>query len=78
MSKAKKCSCKWKKPLILLLVLAVLAFIGWLVYYFFYAPDPDELDGSLFARDKAAKPETAPEEPADETGANAGDAEAET
>ena len=62
MRKTKKC-CKLKRTLIVCLVLAVLAFIGWLVYYFFFADDPEELDNSLFREEdpKAEeKPEAAP------------------
>ena len=51
MSKEKKC-CKWKKPLIIICVLAVLAFVGWLVYYLFFKDDPEELDETLFSEKK--------------------------
>ena len=64
MSKNKKCGCKWKKPLIVLLVLAICAFIGWLVYYFFFADDYEDLDDTLFAEKKE-------EEPAEEVTENA-------
>ena len=67
MSKAKKC-CKLKRSLIVICVLAVLAFIGWLVYYLFFGDDPEELDESLFA-------ETRKEEPAEEAVADAEAAE---
>ena len=65
MRKTKKC-CKVKRTLIVCLVLAVLAFIGWLVYYFFFADDPEELDNSLF-REEDPKAEDELEEvaPAD-------------
>ena len=65
MSKTKKC-CKLKRSLIVICVLAVLAFIGWLVYYLFFADDPEELDGTLFAEKKEEQPEeeAAPEEAA--------------
>ena len=66
MSKAKKC-CKLKRSLIIICVLAVLAFIGWLVYYLFFADDPEELDESLFAEKK----EAGPEDPAEEADAEA-------
>ena len=61
MSKKKK-SCRLKRTLITCLVLAVLAFIGWLVYYLFFAADPEELDGSLF-REEGKKAGTEPEGP---------------
>ena len=70
MSKAKKC-CKLKRSLIVICVLAVLAFIGWLVYYLFFADDPEELDESLFAEKK----EAGPEDPAEEAVADAEAAE---
>lgn len=63
MRKTEKCKCKLKKPLIILLVLAVLAFIGWLVYYFFFAKDYEELDETLF-EGKEKEPVT--EQPAEE------------
>ena len=71
MKKAKKCGCKVKRTLIALLILAVLAFIGWLVYYLFFAADPEELDGTLFKEDK----KEAAEEPAEEAGPDAEAAE---
>ena len=68
MSKAKKC-CKLKRSLIVICVLAVLAFIGWLVYYLFFADDPEELDESLFREEK--KSEAGAEEPVEEADAEA-------
>ena len=58
----KQCACRLKKPLIVLLVLALVAFIGWLVYYFFFADDCEELDETLFKDDgKKEEAEPAPE-----------------
>lgn len=59
MRKTKKC-CRLKRTLIVCLVLAVLAFIGWLVYYFFFADDPEELDDSLFREEGPKAEEAAP------------------
>lgn len=64
MKETKESRCRLKKPLIILLILAVLSLIGWLVYYFFFEEDDEELDESLFGEDAE---QTAPEKTSEVT-----------